>query len=68
MYTPYYMLSDTLSFTVPPETIFHARINPLRLTFMYIIYQNSVSTALRMQSASDSKTTQLMLFREVIAV
>jgi len=52
----------------PRETIFHARINPLSLTFMYIMYQNSVSTALRMQTASDSKTTQVTLFREVLAV
>jgi len=53
---------------VPPETISHARINPLSLTFMYLMYQNSVSSALRMQSASNGKPTQIMLFREVIAV
>lgn len=52
----------------PQRPFFMHVLTPLRLTFMYIMYQNSVSTALRMQSASNSKTAQVTLFREVIAV
>lgn len=32
---------------------------------MYIMYQNSVSTALRMQTALGSKTTQVTLFENL---